>query len=127
MNSTASSTAAGTGSLRLEYISSREVGCHPAAWWQGVLGVVGFEKPPAVERARIPVTASMIRPLHAGDLCEVWRIADPEVQLASGSRQAGLHYRFSDDLLFGCLTLAESAIDARSESGALLRATEIAY
>jgi enamine deaminase RidA (YjgF/YER057c/UK114 family) len=127
MNTTASSTAAGTGSLQLEYLSSRELGGHPASWWQGVLGVVGFEKLPALDRARIPVTASMIRPLRANDLCEVWRIADPEVRLASGSAQAGLHYRHCDDLLFGCLSIAESAIDARSESGALLRATEIAY
>jgi chorismate lyase / 3-hydroxybenzoate synthase len=127
MDTTATSTAAGTGSLQLEYLSPRKVGAQPASWWQGVLGVVGFEKPPAVERARIPVTASMIRPVRADDLCEVWRIADPDVQLSSGSAQAGLHYRHSDDLLFGCLSLAESAIDASSESGALLRATEIAY
>jgi chorismate lyase / 3-hydroxybenzoate synthase len=127
MNTTASSTAAGTGSLQLEYLPSRKVSSQPASWWQGVLGVVGFEKPPAVDRPRIPVTASMIRPLRADDLCEVWRIADTDVQLSSGSAQAGLHYRHSEDLLFGCLTIAESAIDARSESGALLRATEIAY
>jgi chorismate lyase/3-hydroxybenzoate synthase len=127
MNTTASSTAAGTGSLQLEYLSSREVAGHPATWWQGVLGVVGFEKPPAVDRARIPVTASMTRPLRADDLCEVWRIADSHVPLSSGSAQAGLHYRYSHDVLFGCLSIDESAIDARSESGALLRATEIAY
>ena len=127
MNSTASSTAAGTSSPQLEYLTSREVGGQPASWWQGVLGVVGFEKRPEVGRARIPVTASMIRPLRAEEICEVWRIADPEVQLSSGSAQAGLHYRYSDDLLFGCLTIAEKAIEARSESGGLLRATEIAY
>jgi chorismate lyase/3-hydroxybenzoate synthase len=127
MNTSASSTAAGMGSLQLEYVSSRDVGGQPASWWQGVLGVVGFEKVPAVDRPRIPVTASMIRPLHGADLCEVWRIADPEVQLSSGSAQAGCRYRYSDDLLFGCLTLDESAIDAQSESDALLRATEIAY
>ena len=127
MNTTASRTAAGTGSLQLEYIPSRKVSAQPASWWQGVLGVVGFEKPPAVERDRIPVTASMIRPLRADDLCEVWRIADPDIELSSGSAQAGLHYRYSDDLLFGCLSIAESAIDAGSESRALLRATEIAY
>ena len=127
MNTTASSTAAGTGSLQLDYLSAHEVAGHPASWWQGVLGVVGFQKPPTLDRARIPVTASMTRPLGAHDLCEVWRIADPDVQLSSGSAQSGLHYRYSDDLLFGCLTIAESAIDASSESAALLRATEIAY
>src|ERR1700733_7958771 len=108
MNTTASFAAAGTGSLQLEYLSSRQVSGQPASWWQGVLGVVGFEKPPAVERARIPVTASMIRPLYADDLCEVWRIPDTEVQLSSGSAQAGLRYRHSADLLFGCLSIEES-------------------
>jgi chorismate lyase / 3-hydroxybenzoate synthase len=127
MNTTASSTAAGTGSLQLELLSSREIIGRPASWWHGVLGVAGFEKPPVLDRARIPVTASMIRPLGAEDLCEVWRIADPDARLTSGSAQAGLHYRYSDDLLFGCLAIAESAIDASSESGALLHATEIAY
>ena len=127
MNSMASSIAAGTGILQLEYLCSRDINNYPASWWQGVLGVVGFEKPPAVDRGRIPVTASMIQPLGAEDLCEVWRIADPGVRLASGSAQAGLHYRYSDELLFGCLSIAESAIDASGESGALLRATEIAY
>ena len=46
MNTTASSTAAGTGSLQLEYLSSHEVASQSSSWWQGVLGVVGFEKPP---------------------------------------------------------------------------------
>jgi chorismate lyase/3-hydroxybenzoate synthase len=127
MNNTASSTAAGTSSLQLEYWSSDEVGSQPASWWQGVLGVVGFEKPPSLDRTRIPVTASMIPSLSGGDVCEVWRVEDPDTQLASGSTQARVHYRYCDDLLFGSLILAERTIDAGSESGALLRATEIAY
>lgn len=124
---TASSVAAATGSLQLEYLSSHEVASQPSSWWQGVLGVVGFDKPPAIDRARIPVTAGMIRALRASDLCEVWRVADPEVQLSSGSPQAKIRHRYSDDLLFGSLTIAEQAIPARSEAGALQRATEIAY
>jgi enamine deaminase RidA (YjgF/YER057c/UK114 family) len=127
MNPTASSTAAGTGSLQLEYWSSDEVGSQPASWWQGVLGIVGFKKPPSLERARIPTAASMIPSLTGGDTCEVWRVADPDVHLTSGTKQTRLHYRYCDDLLFGSLTLAEHSIDARSEAGALLRATEIAY
>jgi chorismate lyase / 3-hydroxybenzoate synthase len=126
MNTTASSTAAGTGNLLLEYVSSRRVASQPASWWQSVLGVVGFEKPPTIDRTRIPVTASMTRSLHANDLCEVWRIIGPH--LSSGeTAQSRVQYRFSEDLLFGSLTIAEQAIDARSEAGALLRATEIAY
>ena len=127
MNTTASSTAAGTCGLRLDYLSSHEVLSQAASWWQGVLGVVGFEKPPNIDRACVPVTASMIRSLRAHDLCEVWRVASPDVQLSNGSAHARVHYRFSDDLLFGSLNLAERAIDAPSEAAALLRATEIAY
>jgi chorismate lyase / 3-hydroxybenzoate synthase len=127
MNTTASSTAAGTCSLQLEYLSSHEVLSQPSSWWQGVLGVVGFEKLPQIERARVPLTASMTRSLCANDLCEVWRVASPAVQLSSGSAHARVSYRFSHDLLFGSLTIAEHAIDARSEAEALQRATEIAY
>src|ERR1700691_1373929 len=114
MNTTASSTAAGTGSLQLEYLSSQEVACQSASWWQGVLGVVGFGRSPDIDRARVPVTASMIRSLGANDLCEVWRVAGPAVQLCSGSAHARVSYRFSDDLLFGSLTIAEQAIDAHN-------------
>jgi chorismate lyase / 3-hydroxybenzoate synthase len=127
MNTTASSTAAGTCSLQLEYLSSHEVASQSSSWWQGVLGVVGFEKTPNIDRTRVPVTASMIPSLRANDLCEVWRVASPDVRLSSGSAAARVSYRFSDDLLFGSLTIAERAIDAHSEAGALQRATEIAY
>jgi chorismate lyase/3-hydroxybenzoate synthase len=127
MNNTASSIAARTSPLQLEYCSSDEVGSQPGSWWQGVLGVVGFEKPPSLDRARIPMAASMIPSLAGGDVCEVWRVADPDIQLTSGSSQARVHYRYSDDLLFGSLSLAERTIDAGSETAALLRATEIAY
>ena len=127
MNNTAPSIAAGTGSLQLEYWSSDEIGSQPTSWWQGVLGVVGFEKPPSLDHAHIPMAASMIPSLSGGDVCEVWRVADPDLQLTTGSAQARVHYRCSDDLLFGTLSLAEQAIDAGSEAGALLRATEIAY
>jgi len=127
MNTTASSTAAGTGSLQLEYLSSQEIASQSASWWQGVLGVVGFEKTPNIDCARAPVTASMIRSLGADDLCEVWRVAGAPVRLRSGSPQATVSYRFSDDLLFGSLRISERAIDAHDEAGALQRATEIAY
>jgi chorismate lyase/3-hydroxybenzoate synthase len=127
MNTTASSTAAGTSSLQLEYLSSHEVASQSSSWWQGVLGVVGFEKIPHIDCARVPVTASMTRSLCANDLCEVWRVAGPAVQLCSGSAHARVSYRFSDDLLFGSLSIAERAVEADGEAGALQRATEIAY
>ena len=127
MNTTASFTAAGTSSLQLEYLPSHEVASQSALWWQGVLGVVGFEKTPNIDCARVPVTASMIRALSAQDLCEVWRVANPEVRLSSGSAQARVSYRFSNDLLFGALNIAERASDAHSEAAALQLATETAY
>lgn len=126
MNTTASSTAADTGSLQLEYLPANQIAAQPVSWWQGVLGVVGYEKLPRIARAPAPVTASMVRALRTDDLCEVWRVKDAGSPLISGSERA-VHYRHSDDLLFGSLIIAESAIDARSESEALLRATEIAY
>jgi chorismate lyase/3-hydroxybenzoate synthase len=127
MNTTASFTAAGTGNLQLEYLSSDVVASQPSAWWRGVLGIVGFEKLPCIQAARVPVTASMTRSLGANDLCEVWRVAEPETQLLSGAVGARVNYRFSDALLFGSLTIAERDIEAHSEAGALQRATEIAY
>jgi chorismate lyase / 3-hydroxybenzoate synthase len=127
MNTTASFTAAGTCSLQLEYLSSHEVLSQPSSWWQGVLGVVGFEKTPNIEFASVPVTASMTRSLCGSDLCEVWRVAGSAVPLSSGSVHARVSYRSSDDLLFGSLNIAERDIDADGEAGALQRATEIAY
>src|ERR1700730_13460098 len=126
MSITASSQAR-TGDLQLEYATSDYAASQTASWWQGVLGVVGFEKLPLLNRPRIPVAASMTPCLSAGNLCEVWRVADPHVPLSSGeSAHARIHYRYSDDLLFGSLTIAEQADDAHGEADALLRATETA-
>ncbi|MEO7208407.1 MAG: hypothetical protein ABI356_12965 [Steroidobacteraceae bacterium] len=127
MNTTASSTAAGTCNLQLEYLPLQRIASRSSSWWQGVLGIVGFEKTPNLDCARIPVTASMIPSLCANDLCEVWRVDGPEVRLSSGSAQSRVSYRFSDDLLFGSLNIAERAADAHNGAGALQRATEIAY
>jgi chorismate lyase / 3-hydroxybenzoate synthase len=124
----ASSTASSTATLQLEYLSSTQVASQSATWWQSVLGVVGFEKPPSIDRDRVPVTASMTPALGAGDICEVWRVAEPHVPLASGGAQRNhVHYRYCEDLLFGSLTVAEQTIDACGEAEALLRATETAY
>ena len=128
MNTMASSTAAGTGSLQLEYLSSHEIASQSSSWWQGVLGVVGFEKTPNIDRTPsrpgdgqhdpLAVRERSLRSVASGE---------PEVRLSSGSADARVSYRFSDDLLFGSLTIAEQAIEAHSEAGALQRATEIAY
>jgi chorismate lyase / 3-hydroxybenzoate synthase len=132
MNTTATSMAAGTASaangaatLQLDYLSRDEVASQSASWWQGVLGVVGFEKLPALDRPRVPVTASMTPSLSAADLCEVWRVTGSEITLA-GEAQSRVRYRHCHDLLFGSLTIAEQP-EPDDGAGALLRATDIAY
>jgi enamine deaminase RidA (YjgF/YER057c/UK114 family) len=120
--------------LELEYFPSDHIASQPASWWRNVLGVVGYEKPPTVDGVPAPVTASMTPPLGPnGNLCEVWRIASPGIDLSAGAtREGGVHYRFCEDLLFGSITLEERSVElaggaGRADSGPLQRATEIAY
>ena len=116
-----------TGDLQLEYVTCDYAVSQPSTWWQGVLGVVGFEKLPLIDRPLIPLAASMTPCLNASNLCEVWRVAGPAAPLSSGeSAQAPLRYRHGDDVLFGAVTLTE-VTGARGEADALLRATELAY
>jgi chorismate lyase/3-hydroxybenzoate synthase len=132
--STATPRAASRVALQLDYLSSDEIASQSASWWQNVLGVVGFEKPPAVGGARVPITASMTPSLGVnGNLCEVWRVAGAEVRLSNGAaKRSRVHYRFCRELLFGSITIEERDIEAGSpaadgDSGALIRATELAY
>jgi chorismate lyase/3-hydroxybenzoate synthase len=132
---------ASTAALQLDYLSADQIATQSPTWWRNVLGVVGFEKLPAIDGARAPITASMTPSLGANDnLCEVWRVQGPEAQLSNGTaQQSRVHYRFCEDLLFGSITIEERAIEeltmegvgvrgrADGDSGALLRATEIAY
>jgi chorismate lyase / 3-hydroxybenzoate synthase len=125
--------------LQLDYFTSEDLTSKPPSWWQNVLGVVGFEKLPALDAARVPVAASMTRPLGAPeDICEVWRVTGAAVQLSNGAVTHGrVRYRFCEDLMFGSLTIQERApetaggepgrVQSFGESGALLRATESAY
>jgi enamine deaminase RidA (YjgF/YER057c/UK114 family) len=137
--STATAEAA-TALLQLDYLPPEHLASRPASWWQNVLGVVSFGKPPRLDGARVPVTASMTAPLRlADDLCEVWRIAGPPVRLSNGAAgQSRVHYRYGDDLLFGSITLDERLFgpgaaahggidDAGTDAGALSWATEMAY
>lgn len=139
-SSTATSGAASTAALQLDYFSFDEIAARSASWWQNVLGVVGFEKPPAIEGSRVPITASMTPPLGAcGALCEVWRVAGTGVELSNGTvvERGHVRYRFCDELLFGSITIDERAAETSAarcraegiglEAGALLRATETAY
>jgi chorismate lyase / 3-hydroxybenzoate synthase len=126
MNTMASSLAVSAASLQLDYLSSDQIASQSASWWHSVLGVVGFEKPPAIGASWIPVTASMIPSLGASDICEVWRVAGPRIQLSTGeARHSRVLYRYCDDLLFGSLTVAEQA--GVGEADALLHAAQAAY
>jgi chorismate lyase / 3-hydroxybenzoate synthase len=129
-----------TAALQLDYLSSEHLASRSPSWWQNVLGVVGFEKLPNLAGARVPVTASMTPSLGvADDLCEVWRVAGPSIQLSNGAtRRSQVHYRYCDDLLFGSITIDERLLESGSalnggtdevdvDASALLRATEIAY
>ena len=137
-SSTSTSGAATTAALQHDYLSADEIASQSPAWWQNVLGVVGFEKLPAIEGSRVPLAASMTPALGANDaVCEVWRVAGSGVQLPNGVAQRGrVRYRCCRDFLFGSISIderllePESAVpggDAGVAAGALLRATEIAY
>lgn len=101
-----------------------------------MLGVVGFSRPPAVG-GRAPIATTMTPTLGGPELCEVWRVGDAESQVPLGLAQLGrVHYRFSEDLLFGSLSVDEReyaghaiAGGAKSEGGAeaLLHTAELAY
>jgi chorismate lyase / 3-hydroxybenzoate synthase len=135
-SSTATPRAASTAALQLDYLSSAAIACQSASWWESVLGVVGFEKLPAIG-TRVPVAASMTPSLGPQEsLCEVWRVSGSERQLSNGAaRQSRVHYRFCDELLFGSISLEECAIPPKTvagagadgDSAALVRATELAY
>lgn len=114
--------------LRLDYLSPAE---YRATERADVLGVASFARPPAPRpgAGEIPV-AEVHTPLLLGtaDVYEVWRSGQP----AESGRRNRVHFRRSENLLFGCIALAESDIPAGMPAGpaapsALHAATEQAY
>lgn len=114
--------------LRLDYLSPAE---YRAAECADVLGVATFNGPPApaAGSGEIPV-AEVNTPLLLGtaDVCEVWRSGQP----AESGRRNRVHFRRNENLLFGCIALAESEIAPAMSAGpaapsALQAATEQAY
>ena len=122
-----------SATLSLDYLPFEQLIGQSAAWWRSVLGVVGFERAPHIDREQIPVTASMTPLLGSQEpLCEVWRIAaDAPVTLNDTAVQDGrIHYRYSDQLLFGCVRIEEQNLIRGNQDTAatvLRRATEAAY
>ena len=138
MSTTESETRTATAALRLDYWPLDRLNSQPASWWHNVLGVVGFARPPAIGK-QVPKAATSTPALGTDtELCEVWRLADPGIGIPRGAVQRGrVHYRFSDGVLFGCLSIEEREVealreealctDAADDARALLRATEEAY
>jgi enamine deaminase RidA (YjgF/YER057c/UK114 family) len=120
-----------TAVLELDYVAVDQIAGKPASFWSDVLGIVGFSRPPPTDAGQIPVTASMTPALGgtAGTLCEIWRVAGTaHSELSSG--QGRVPHRFSDDFLFGTVTLREEVPAAPGRgagSKALSEATISAY
>jgi enamine deaminase RidA (YjgF/YER057c/UK114 family) len=115
-----------TAALKLDYVPTDQVPGKPASWWSNVLAVTGFSKLPPVDAGQVPIAASMTPSFGAaaGSLCEVWRVEGP-IDLEPASRHGRVHYRSSDNFLFGTLTLEERTFDG--DSAALPQATLTAY
>jgi chorismate lyase / 3-hydroxybenzoate synthase len=123
MSTPASDAAAATAALQLEYLPVDQLESKPKAFWQQVLGVVGFNQPPDLRDHSVPVSASMTPELDPGaPRCEVWRVDGP-TRASATICKGRVQYRYCDDLLFGCLTVNEE----KSGAQGLLKATEEAY
>ena len=114
--------------LHLDYLSSAEV---QSARWADVLGIATFSglPGPVPGAPEIPV-AEVNTPVLLGtaNVYEVWRSDQPA---ESGSRN-GVRFRRSENLLFGCIALAEAEIAAAGRGSPtapspLHAATEQAY
>jgi len=111
--------------LEPHYVAVGELAGLPQAWWQGVLGVVGFDRPPPIAGREVPMAASMT-PSLGEDVCEVWRLAgDAGVAAAGEVLSSGrLQYRRAGPWMFGSLRVPGAAAPG---AAALVAATELAY
>jgi chorismate lyase/3-hydroxybenzoate synthase len=111
--------------LHLDYLSPAE---YQSAPWADVLGVAAFSGPPApaLPGTEIPV-AEVNTPVLLGTahVYEVWRSGQP----AESGRRNRVRFRRSENLLFGCIALAESEVTGTDPAAhsALHTATEQAY
>ncbi len=72
MSTPAPDAAAATAALQLDYLPVDELAAKPPAFWQQVLGVIGFNHPPELHGQSVPVSASMTPALApSARLCEV--------------------------------------------------------
>jgi chorismate lyase / 3-hydroxybenzoate synthase len=125
MTTPAPDMQAATAALLLDYLPRDQLESQPSSWWRQVLGVVGFAALPRAAAA-VPLSATLTPQLSpSAPLCEVWRVAE-DAPLSETITRGLVRYRYSDELLFGCLQIAEAGIDSRS-ADALMDATETAY
>ncbi len=112
--------------LRLEVMPASRLSGLAAHERGGVLGGACFSHPACLpDTPDLPFLA-VDMPMPPGEeaVCEVWHCHEP---LESG-RHGPIRYRHGDTLLFGCLSLDESAVAARHNARAPLQvATEAAY
>ncbi len=125
--------------LEHAYLPRNQLAARSAAWWEGVLGVVGFEGPPDIAPESAPIAASMTPALGGAEaLCEVWRLTGDRAaaSMPATARHGRVQYRCAGPLLFGSLMIAEtglSGIESACPTGgngavtALMRATDAAY
>lgn len=108
--------------LQVDYLP---LAAQASARWDDVLGVATFRGTPASTLAAndVPV-AEISTPVlgSTGEFCEVWRTHQP-VESGQCSR---VHYRRSDEVLFGCISVPDTERENGSTS-ALHIATEQAY
>jgi chorismate lyase / 3-hydroxybenzoate synthase len=104
--------------LRLEYVTLAE---YEAAGWSDVLGVATFygdaDPRGAPRDSEIPlarVATQVLAP--SGRVCEVWRCGQP----AESGRHGRVHFRRTEEMLFGCIALneTEGRATAAGEPGA---------
>jgi len=115
-----------------EYLPHGDLAARPNAWWQGVLGVIGFAAPPRLGRDDVPIAACGTLELGvAAALCEVWRSGDAPrfARLRDPAARGPVIHKSSAGMTFGAVAIEEGALRRRggSESAALREATEIAY
>ena len=109
--------------LHLDYLSLAE---YQAAGWSDVLGVATFNGLPQSRAgsAEVPI-AQVSTPVLAGSehVYEVWRCGQPAT---SGQRQR-VHFRRTEEMLFGCIAVTEKEAHADTTHSALHQATTQAY
>jgi chorismate lyase/3-hydroxybenzoate synthase len=93
--------------LHLEYVSPAE---YHAAGWDDVLGVASFNGGPESRAGadEVPVAHVRTQVLAASRGYEVWRAGKP----AASGRHERVNFRRTEDMLFGCIAIAESEIAA---------------